>query len=537
MARFGILLSLLFLPTFASLPVRADDRISTTLAVQAALQKGKSHLIQGEFQAAVDVLESQISRIDGSITYLNAMRDAYRGCIKTLKLAGDEEKAATYLRRLQILDPQASVDFTTPKPVVPVAGIKPEAQPVKEPKKPVKEPVARAKIDETPPPRPSAAVLRAQEAQGFVKQGDQHFHSQNYAKAGELYTRANELLPDALGEAKERWGYCKLSFVVERLNEEKQIDSKEWPGLEREVRTAMALMPKLGTYGAKLLSTIENRRDGVKAAREEKPVAVPVAASEVAVKHSQAAGSRWALAETANFRIFHALERTEAEEIARIAEATRVGMQTKWFGKVQPDWSPRCDIYLHANADAYSRETGVPGNSPGHSTLQTEGDRVLTRRVDLRLDNPNLLKGVLPHETTHVVLAGQFGPTPVPRWVDEGIAVLTEPRELIDRHVKNLPAHRRDNLLLSVRQLMELNDYPHPRQVGAFYGQSVTLVEYLSQLKGPQTFTQFMRDGLQGGYEPALKRHFGIQGYNELQSRWMAHAFRDVPGAGIAQGE
>ena len=47
---------------------------------------------------------------------------------------------------------------------------------------------------------------------------------------------------------------------------------------------------------------------------------------------------------------------------------------------------------------------------------------------------------MLPHEATHVVLAGQFGDQPVPRWADEGMAVLTEPRDKIDRHLRNLPA-------------------------------------------------------------------------------------------------
>src|SRR5262249_21315141 len=71
----------------------------------------------------------------------------------------------------------------------------------------------------------------------------------------------------------------------------------------------------------------------------------------------------------------------------------------------------------------------------------------------------------------------------------------------------------------------EMKDYPKPQYIGPFYAQSVSLVEYLSSLKGPQEFTAFLRDGLRGGYEPALKKHFGIDSYADLDRRWNAYAF------------
>ena len=64
--------------------------------------------------------------------------------------------------------------------------------------------------------------------------------------------------------------------------------------------------------------------------------------------------------------------------------------------------------------------------------------------MDLHCDDVNMLVAVLPHETTHTVVAGNFGDQPVPRWADEGMAVLTEPREKIERHLRNLPKYRDD---------------------------------------------------------------------------------------------
>jgi hypothetical protein len=147
--------------------------------------------------------------------------------------------------------------------------------------------------------------------------------------------------------------------------------------------------------------------------------------------------------------------------------------------------------------------------------------------MELRCDNPTLLEAVLPHETTHVVLAGQFGAFDVPRWADEGIAVLTEPADMIAQHRKNLARCQRDGLLFTPKELMGLKDYPPARQVAAFYAQSVVLVDFLVQQKGPETFSAFLREGLKDGYEPALRKHYGWD-YATLQTSWNRHLTAEV---------
>lgn len=57
--------------------------------------------------------------------------------------------------------------------------------------------------------------------------------------------------------------------------------------------------------------------------------------------------------------------------------------------------------------------------------------------------------------------------------------------------------------------------------------QSVSLVEFLSAEKGPESFTRFIRDGLKTGYEAALKRHYGYQDFNELEQHWQRFAFKE----------
>ena len=104
--------------------------------------------------------------------------------------------------------------------------------------------------------------------------------------------------------------------------------------------------------------------------------------------------------------------------------------------------------------------------------------------MDMRLDAAGMVDAVLPHETTHVVLAGMFGIVEVPRWCDEGIAVLSEPADKIEAHRRNLHKFHADNQLFGLKELMELKDYPQARRIGAFYAQSVMLTEFLTQQKG-----------------------------------------------------
>jgi hypothetical protein len=234
----------------------------------------------------------------------------------------------------------------------------------------------------------------------------------------------------------------------------------------------------------------------------------------------------WDVAETANFRLFHHRPRSLAEEVVRVAERTRSAQVHKWFGAVCPNWEPRCEIYLFSSDASYSEATGAPASSRGHTEVCNEGDRIVLRRIFLHGNREDLLPAVLPHEVTHAVLAGRFGGSQVPRWVDEGVAVLAEPRNRIDRHFHYLPRWREDRLLFNLRQLVYLDAYPEPRYIPAFYAQSVSLVEFLSKEKGPEVFTAFVRDGVRDGYARALRRHYGWD-FTELERRWYQHAFRE----------
>jgi hypothetical protein len=513
------------------------DIVTATLAVQSAMQQGRALLERNDAQAAVRVLESQLGRINGNLAYLNLLRDAYRAYVRQLSASKQDSEVQRYLRRLQLLDPGSALDYANLRPAVAAptpaatAPSKMESKPQPSPKT-IPEPKAQAKSEsgaeikvrpqmpdeESEAPKPNA---KRQAVGTLLAKADDEFGKRHYREAGSLYDQVNKADPDAVAASKDRWAYCKLSRVVEQLNAPGEPPLTD---LEKEVRQVMQMAPKLD-YAKTVMAEIDKRKPGANLP--------PVA--KVEVRHYERGQDGWARAETANFRIFHTQGRELAEQVAQVAERTRTEMGQKWFGGFKDNWEPRCDIYLHRTSSDYNRSTGVAGNSPGHSTIKNEGSRILSRKIDLHCDDPrNMVIAVLPHETTHVVLAGQFGDQPVPRWADEGMAVLTEPRDKIDRHLKNLTKCRDENSLFHVKQLLQMSDYPEPRYISGFYAQSVSVVDYLSTLKGPQTFSQFMREALKVGYEPTLTKYYGFRNWEELQQRWSAQAFG---GAAVASGQ
>ena len=153
---------------------------------------------------------------------------------------------------------------------------------------------------------------------------------------------------------------------MERLNRaEKPVAAEEWAGLEQQVRAAITMTPKLKPFGDTTLSSIASRRVESTRLPESKAVSEPVA---VEVKHSKTAGAPLCRRGVGEFPHLPQWRRDPAAQVAKTAETARASVQKKWFGRILEEWTPKCDIYLHATADVYSRETGQPGSIPGHAT-------------------------------------------------------------------------------------------------------------------------------------------------------------------------
>jgi hypothetical protein len=557
MARLGLVALLCAAPFLCSTNLSADpvkepdDAMQGYLIVQIAPLQAEAYLMQRQPAKAVEVLEAPLSKVSVNRKYLAVLRNAYRAYITELTLKGQNALAAKYEARLRILENAGAPDLArapatgTAAPTAPVAaalasGVGAGPTTAVTPPGGPHAVVARGKLLDTDPfgvdmraTRPAAgpAATSSRAATLLLDQAEEAFARKRYTAAWKLYEDAHRADKTVTQGCQERWAYCKLHRVVEQINNTDAL-SCNWGELEREVHQAMALAPKLEKAGKGLLSEMEGRR-GAKA------VQTAAAADEAAVKHLPRNAQGWEVAETPHFRILHRQPREFVEKVAGVAEQTRVTMYRKWFGGDGEPWSPKCDLYLHATAADYGSYTGQKTTSPAFSRIDFDpvAGRVVLRVIHMHCENAAaLLNAVLPHEATHVVLAGQFGRGPLPHWADEGMAVLTEPAEKIEQHRRNLERCRAE--LFEVRELMQLQDWPHPRRISAFYAQSVSLVDYLCGLRDARTFAQFLRDGLREGYEPALRRHYGIQGFADLQGRWGEHvaaALRGGP-AGYTAG-
>jgi hypothetical protein len=489
-----------------------DDKfLSDTLAVQSAMQQAREHLLHNRPLEAVAVLHNELNRINGNPVYLSLLRDAYQAAIKDLRLAHREAEAERYVKWLTILEPKKNLDRLSnsagPKTKTREEGKGLASQSVSPASVPSKPSVVRASNDEDPfNDSPSSQTQVVKE---ILRRAEQEFASRRYGEAAKFYEQANNADSQSTDGSRERWAYCKLFHVVEILNQSPGSGSSD-ADLEKEVADALVLAPRL-EYGRQLLNEIHQRRRG----------------PEVVTFEFHDMGKipeGWFVGETTNFRVYHVQSPDLARKAAEVAEQTRTRMYNKWFGRVAPDWNPKCQIFLYPTAQDYSRATVAPADSPGHSSSISDGGRVVARQIDLHCEDANsLLTAVLPHETTHMVLVGNFGNHVVPRWVDEGIAVLTEPHEKVMRYLIRLPGFRRNRQLMEFRQLVQADNFPDD----AFYAESASLVEFLTKQKGPEVFTQFVREGLQDGFDSALQRHYGYQSVTDLEQHWVQYAFGD----------
>jgi len=507
MVRNGLFVSLCALALGAGSVFGEDteSKLRRQLAVQSALQQGRDNLQRGDYQAAVYCLEKEIARVDGNRDYMNALREAYRGYIRELLQSNRPSEARTYQERLKILDPgyQIELNIGHSSNLPTVASLAAQSTPPSPATKPAATYTARPQMPDENDPFADSNSSQTSAGSDVLERARREYDAKNYKAADRLYEEANRLDSRSIGPYRELWAFCKLFAATEVVNKAGWTPPAE---AEKNVLAALALTtsPQLQRQGKELLRAIQDRH--------------------IEIRHVPAQGQRWPEVETANFRVIYHETRELAEQAARVAEMTRASASRKWFGEEPAPWQPKCVIFLYPNADFYARQTGKTKDSPGHLTSACDPinlERVVKRQIDLHCDVADMLTHVLPHETTHAVFVGRFGRHDLPRWADEGMAILSEPREKVERYLKKVPTLRSRHELFSVAELLAMNDYPEPRRITSFYVQSISLVEFLSAQKGgPQGFTRFVRDGLENGFEKSLQQHYGFRDFKDLEERW-----------------
>lgn len=464
----------------ACITLAQDSTPARLSAAQSTLRQARQLLDQNEVTNAIILLESQLEAGAKDPQYVAAITEAYRRQFDRLQREGKVPQASQVWTKLVKLQPDLAKSPVI-APSTPSSASTPTS--------------VSTTVRQTPPA--STATPDP------MKAADEAYQQRNYAQACQCFEKVQAQGVALSNETRERFAYCKLYQVAVQLNALQGQLGSERPQLEREVRAALELAPRL-EFGKELLSRLQN---------------TPAKSATTAIKHLDEKDKGWSICQSAHFRVYHNDPKL-GEQVAQIAEATRSAVARKWLGQ-DVEWEQPAQIYVHPTAESYHRQSGMPTTAPGHSDYDVNSDASIIhyRRVFVRADHPHMLTAILPHEVTHIVLNGQFGRKLLPRWADEGMAVLSEPYSRIELHLNPLPETYRQGQAFTVQELMAGDEYPKDRaKMASFYGQSVCLVEYLCTLKGPQGFVAFMRDANREGEAAAIQRNYGFT-LAELETR------------------
>ena len=230
----------------------------------------------------------------------------------------------------------------------------------------------------------------------------------------------------------------------------------------------------------------------------------------------------WTVVESPNFRCYCQLAEADARRLAQCCETWRGRLRKIWITSPdEPCWCPKCDVHVHPHRDAYNQTLNRPGDtSVGSTTMNFDQRRAVLRRIDVRADAGDWSNAALPHELTHVVLGERFGGHALPRWADEGIAMLSESSEKHRERLTNLQETLARRPTLSLADLVRAERMPQPHLRDAFYGQSVALTSWLVRKSTPAKFADFIEESQRSGIDLALKEHYQLNGVAELQREW-----------------
>ncbi|MFH0855649.1 MAG: hypothetical protein V1869_03980 [Candidatus Omnitrophota bacterium] len=235
------------------------------------------------------------------------------------------------------------------------------------------------------------------------------------------------------------------------------------------------------------------------------------------IAQAEIADSSWQVNKSQHFIIYYrGAQPSLVNDLASKAEAYYNGIleELGYRRFVFWNWDNRAKIYLYDDAQAFQRDTG-------HSLWAGAIVSVNGRRIKTYIGQSGFLDSILPHEMTHIIFREFIGlNTPLPLWIDEGVASSQEKSYLNSR-------------LQIARQLIAQNKY---YDIGAlsglsrpdediapdvFYSEAASLIVFLIRQKGRDSFLDFsrlLRDG--ADWRKALLRAFNFSSFQELEAEW-----------------
>jgi hypothetical protein len=209
---------------------------------------------------------------------------------------------------------------------------------------------------------------------------------------------------------------------------------------------------------------------------------------------------------TDNF-VVEAPDAQTARQIGEAAEKCRHDKAVLWLGQPMPRWKKACPLTVRVTM-------GGPG---GATSFQFDQGRVLRQNMEVNGPVGRMLASVLPHEVTHTVFAHYFR-QPVPRWADEGGAVLSEDEQECRRHDTLVRQLLNQGRAVPLARLFPLKDYP--RDVMVLYAEGYSVARFLVEKKDRKTFLAFVAHGMSKGWNKAARKYYNYKNVDRLELAW-----------------
>jgi hypothetical protein len=199
-----------------------------------------------------------------------------------------------------------------------------------------------------------------------------------------------------------------------------------------------------------------------------------------------------------------------AQQVATMAERYRREKALEWLGYEMPPWSQPCPIRVKVTM----------GSAGGATSFAFDRGQVLDQHMNIEGTYDRLLASVLPHEVTHTVFAHYFR-CPVPRWADEGGAVLSEDDKERNRHDLLVRQILNSGRAIPLRRLFSLREYPN--DVMALYAEGFSVADFLVTSSSRPVFLKFVAHGMQYGWDNAAQSYYRYRNVEDLEQAWLNH--------------
>ncbi len=180
-------------------------------------------------------------------------------------------------------------------------------------------------------------------------------------------------------------------------------------------------------------------------------------------------------------------------------------------------WENRAKVYIYPDKETFQKETKQPEWAGGAASYDQKTIWTFPREA-------GFFDSLLPHEIGHIVFREVVGSKhEIPLWLEEGVASYMEEAKRIGAEKMVIDAIK-NNTFIPLADLSKINSEALrvSSEVSLFYAESVSLITYLIEKFGVDSFNNFcqkLKDGKK--FDDALGyAYFDIRNSAQLSEYW-----------------